>query len=205
MRMDSLIRPLISAMAVAAGLATPSPARAADCTPRDTVAVTLTTTGDPSKKIADDCYMPVVATDDKTLCGHDIAAEHTFTFVLTNQCAVDVKLKLTVKRGSVDFKGPECDFDKGNVLFEDYIVGNGAPVTKTCASRTHGNKGQKKGRYDVTATAVRIGGTESKVDVSFDPEIIIEDNGKGRLLRWGALVLLAAGIAYALYRVLRRS
>lgn len=180
----------------------PRIAAAADCSVKEAIEVALTTTGTADMRITEGCYMPVVT--DKTLCGHGIKSEHTFTFTLTNGCAVPVKLKLTVKRGAVDFKDAACDFDQGNVLFEDFVNAGGGSITKTCTSRAHGNGGQKKGRYDVVATAYRVDGNEIAANVKFDPEIILEDNGKSPIV-WAIGLLVLAAVGYVLYRALRRA
>jgi hypothetical protein len=205
----------IACMAVAAW-AGPRDARGQACAENDTVRVTLSKTDTGKDKIVDGCWMPSVATASKVLCAHDIKREHTFTFALENQCDIDVRLELTVTRGSIKMRRPdndppdhECNDGASKFLFAGYLSANSGPQVPKCSTKPHWKwpiKWSRTGSYALVATHVRQNGVETKLQkpVNFDPEIIIEDNGKG-FVGFGVIALLVAGLLYAIYRWLRRS
>jgi hypothetical protein len=201
-----LVKSAALACVAVAVAASPRDASGQECVPNDTVVVALSRTDTGASKIVDGCWMPKVADVSKILCAHDPELEHTFTFELKNTCALAVKLTLTVKRNTIDFKGDDCDIEKGKILFEGFLAENGGAVSRTCATRKHNDKKQRRGSYDLVATHVRSGGVETKLTqaVTFDPEIILEEKGKHGILWWGALVLIAGAAAYAIYRMFLR-
>lgn len=201
-----------------AAWASPQEARAQDCIENDTVRITLTNTGTGKGEISAGCWMPSVAVPSKVLCAHDIKKNHTFTFALENQCDIDVRLELVVTRGDIKMQRPgpsgppdnECDDGASRFLFADYLPATSGQITRNCVTKTHWKwpiKWTREGSYALVATRVRKNGVETTLaqPVIFDPEIILEDNGKLDTVFLGALVLLAAGAVYAIYRMLRRA
>ncbi len=214
---------LRAAMIVAVGAIVlwPPSAAAQDCTPNKTVAIQLTRSRPASGgvEIAPGCWMPQVRGAQKAaaaLCAHGVEHMHDFAFTLENSCNVDVHLELTVDRGWVKLRRSangqptesECGTGKPRTLFADYLA-PAVSQTFTCANRSHWKwwpfKWTRRGSYALKATAVRAPGgepVEFPVPVDYDPEIVIEDNGKTgfhfRVVLWSVL------LGWAGWRVYRR-
>jgi hypothetical protein len=191
-------------------------AHAEDCVPKRRIEIQLSTarpaTG--GTEISPGCWMPQVTGTDKeaaALCAHDIKGQHDFAFVLDNKCSVDVRLELTVDRGSVRLKrsqngvptSQDCGLGSKKELFGDYLPA-GTAQRFTCANESHVKwawKWTRRGSYGVRATHVRAAdGTPVRLSppVDYDPEIVIEDNGRGAYLPLfvGFVLLVLGWLAY---------
>lgn len=157
------------------------------------------------------CWMPKVAALAKNVCARGHGNARVFKFTVLNKCAsVDARVELVLTRApstseALDFK--TCGFN-GPVFTEDLPAVRGRKVEVCTAVDYTPGDGTRWATYAINVTHVRpIGGNQfeelNKV-VSFDPEIIIEDNGKG-FVGFGVIALLVAGLLYAIYRLLRRS
>ncbi len=186
-----------------------------DCLPNDRVTVTLSKNPG-SQPVGQGCWMDQAKPEAKQLCAHDIKREHKLQIDLTNKCDVPVTLKVTVSRGDVKFfpRNPAPDAnacrDGSNPWLFNEPVMPGQTKSASCTTRRHGRflgvfKWTRRGSYEVTAT--HAADVQLPRPVTFDPEIVIEDNGRNffaHVLKILLLLLLGAAGLWG-YRRFTRS